>query len=174
MKIFHHVKRKFFTINKMLQHSAIVSQKSFGTILNSLTFNKIICNQQMINSSGNVVPNYIIPSPDPLGTNKVVGAGWRNLRGAICAYHWTLLRGPPRARVPSINLCVKKWNPRAPQRGGSSHSGEGQNRGFHLMKTEWRGYKKIPLVEFEDIYKTITGPYRGDLPARGFLVLICV
>src|SRR5271170_5928277 len=56
MKIFHHVKRKFFTINKMLQHSAIVSQKSFGTILNSLTFNKIICNQQMINSSGNVVP----------------------------------------------------------------------------------------------------------------------
>src|SRR5271154_70665 len=89
-------------------------------------------------------------------------------------YHWTLLRGPPRARVPSINLCVKKWNPRAPQRGGSSHSGEGQNRGFHLMKTERRGYKKIPLVEFEDIYKTITGPYRGDLPARGFLVLICV
>src|SRR5271170_5265674 len=69
-------------------------------------------------------------------------------------YHWTLLRGPPRARVPSINLCVKKWNPRAPQRGGSSHSGEGQNRGFHLMKTERRGYKKIPLVEFEDIYKT--------------------
>jgi len=57
MKIFHHVKRKFFTINKMLQHSAIVSQKSFGTILNSLTFNKIICNQQMINSSGNVVPD---------------------------------------------------------------------------------------------------------------------
>src|SRR5277367_3423987 len=85
MKIFHHVKRKFFTINKMLQHSAIVSQKSFGTILNSLTFNKIICNQQMINSSGNVVPICIFQSRDPLGTNKNDGAGWRKLRAAICA-----------------------------------------------------------------------------------------
>ena len=25
-------------------------------------------------------PNYIIPSPNPLGTNKHVGAGWRKLR----------------------------------------------------------------------------------------------
>src|SRR5579859_6152425 len=61
-------------------------------------------------------------------------------------YHWTLLRGPPRAKVPSIILCVKKWNLPGPQRGGSSHSGEGQNRRFHLIKTEGRGYKKIPLV----------------------------
>ena len=89
-------------------------------------------------------------------------------------YHWTLLRGPPRARVPSINLCVKKWNPRAPQRGGSSHSGEGQNRGFHLMKTERRGYKKIPLVEFEDIYKTdLQNSFRPNrVILRGVLPLV--
>ena len=69
-------------------------------------------------------------------------------------YHWTLLRGGPRARVPSIILCVKKWSPRAPQRGGSSHSGEGQNGGSQLIKVERSRYNKIPVVEFEDIYKT--------------------
>ena len=67
-------------------------------------------------------------------------------------YHWTLLRGPPRAGGPSIILCVKKWSPRAPQRGGSPHSGEGKNGGSHLITAERRGYKKIPLVGFQDIY----------------------
>ena len=68
-------------------------------------------------------------------------------------YHWTLLWGPPHTKVSSIILCVKKWNPHTPQWGRSSHSGEGQNGGFHFIKTEWRGYKKIPLVGFQDIYK---------------------
>src|ERR1700733_10814715 len=63
-------------------------------------------------------------------------------------YHWTEQRRGLRAGVPSINLCVKKWNPRAPQRRGSSYSGEGQNGGFRLIKAEWRVYKKIPLVSF--------------------------
>ena len=31
------------------------------------------------------LPNYIFPSPDPLGTNKNDGAGWRKSRGEICA-----------------------------------------------------------------------------------------
>ena len=70
-------------------------------------------------------------------------------------YHWTLLRGPPRAEVPSIILCVKKWNLPAPQRGGSSHSGEGKNGRFHLIKTERRGYKNILLVELK-IYTRMT------------------
>jgi hypothetical protein len=39
-------------------------------------------------------PNYIFPSPDPLGTNKVVGACWRNLRGAICANIFAVPRPP--------------------------------------------------------------------------------
>jgi hypothetical protein len=68
-------------------------------------------------------------------------------------YHWTLLRGPPGAEVSSIILCVKMRDLPAPQRGGSSHSGEGKNGRSHLIKSERRGYKKIPLVEFEDIYK---------------------
>jgi len=73
---------------------------------------------------------------------------------ASMVYHWTVLRRPLRATVPSIILCVKKWNRLAPQRRGSPHSGEGQNGRFHLITTEGRGYKKIPLVEFQDIHKT--------------------
>src|SRR5271154_6898990 len=69
-------------------------------------------------------------------------------------YHWTFLRRGLRTKVPSIILCVKKWNLPAPQRRGSSHSGEGKNGRFRLIKTERKGYKKIPLVEFQDIYKT--------------------
>src|SRR5579859_2583021 len=69
-------------------------------------------------------------------------------------YHWTLLRRGLRAKGPSIILCVKKWSLPAPQRRGSSHSGEGKNGRVHLIKTERRGYKKIPLVGFQDIYKT--------------------
>src|SRR5579859_6614742 len=49
-------------------------------------------------------------------------------------YHWTLLRGPPRAEVPSIILCVKRRDLPAPQRGGSSHSGEGKNGRSQLIK----------------------------------------
>src|SRR5271155_3719060 len=79
------------------------------------------------------------------------------------SYHWTLLRGPPRAGGPSIILCVKKWSPRAPQRGGSPHSGEGKNGGSHLITAERRGYKKIPLVGFQDIYKTdLQNSFRVD------------
>jgi hypothetical protein len=70
------------------------------------------------------------------------------------AYHWTEQRRGLRGEVPSIILCVKKWNLPAPQRRGSSHSGEGKNGRFHLITAERRGYKKIPLVGFQDIYKT--------------------
>src|SRR5579859_7116041 len=96
------------------------------------------------------------------------------MNDSIPIYHWTLLWGPPRAKVPSIILCVKKWNLPAPQRGGSSHSGEGQNRRFHLIKTERRGYKKIPLVEFEDIYKAdLEKKFRlNRVILRGVLILV--
>src|SRR5579859_4413286 len=67
-------------------------------------------------------------------------------------YHWTVLRRPLRAAVPSIILCVKMRDRRAPQRRGSPHSGEGKNGRSLLITTEWRGYKKILLVEFQDIY----------------------
>src|ERR1700733_177224 len=70
------------------------------------------------------------------------------------SYHWTFLRRGLRAQVPSIIVGVKKWNLPAPQRRGSPHSGEGKNGRFHLITTERRGYKKIPLVGFQDIYKT--------------------
>src|SRR5277367_3154295 len=69
-------------------------------------------------------------------------------------YHWTHLPRPLGATVPSIILCVKKWNRPAPQPRGSSHSLEGKNGRFRLITTERRGYKKIPLVGFQDIYKT--------------------
>jgi hypothetical protein len=69
-------------------------------------------------------------------------------------YHWTLLRRPLRAKGPSIILCAKKWSLRAPQRRGSSHSGEGKNGRVQPITTERRGYKKIPLVGFQDLYKT--------------------
>src|SRR5271167_249511 len=39
-------------------------------------------------------PNYIIPSPDHFGTNKVVGACWRNLCGVICANIFAVPRPP--------------------------------------------------------------------------------
>src|SRR5271163_4695127 len=54
------------------------------------------------------------------------------VKTARTAYHWTHLPRPLCARVRSINLCVKKWNPRAPQPRGSSHSLEGKNGGFRL------------------------------------------
>src|SRR5579859_1660858 len=38
--------------------------------------------------------NYIIPSPDPLGTNKHVGACWRKLRGADLRQHWHIFAVP--------------------------------------------------------------------------------
>src|SRR5271154_3993231 len=92
----------------------------------------------MIN--GNAVPNYIFPSLYPSVTP--------------ITYHWTHLPRPLGATVPSIILCVKKWNRPAPQPRGSSHSPEGQNGRFRLITIERRGYKKIPLVGFQDIYKT--------------------
>ena len=92
----------------------------------------------------------------------------------VPAYHWTLLRGPPRAEVPSIILCVKKWNLPAPQRGGSSHSGEGKNGRFHLITPERRVYKKIPLVGFQDLYKTdLQNSFRANRAIlRGFPAVV--
>ena len=69
-------------------------------------------------------------------------------------YHWTRWRRGLRTAVPSIILCVKMRDRRAPQRRGSPHSGEGQNGRSHLITAQRRGYKKIPLVGFQDIYKT--------------------
>ena len=42
------------------------------------------------------------------------------------------------------------------------------------MKTEWRGYKKIPLVEFEDIYKAdLQHSFRANrINLRGVLTLV--
>jgi hypothetical protein len=37
-------------------------------------------------------PNYIFPSPDPLGTNKNDGAGWRRSCGEICAIIFSVPR----------------------------------------------------------------------------------
>ena len=95
-------------------------------------------------------------------------------RGSLYSYHWTLLRGPPRAEVPSIILCVKKWNLPAPQRGGSSHSGEGKNGRFHLITPERRVYKKIPLVGFQDLYKTdLQNSFRANRAIlRGFPAVV--
>jgi hypothetical protein len=89
-------------------------------------------------------------------------------------YHWTLLRGPPRAGGPSIILCVKKWAPRVPQRGGSPHSGEGQNGGSQPITTERRGYRKIPLVGFKDLYKTdLQNSFRANRAIlRGFPAVV--
>jgi len=79
------------------------------------------------------------------------------------AYHWTEQRRPLRATGPSIILCVKKWARRAPQRRGSPHSGEGKNGRVRLITAERRGHKKIPLVEFEDIYTTdLQNSFRPD------------
>ena len=69
-------------------------------------------------------------------------------------YHWTRWRRGLRAQGPSIILCVKKWSFQVPQRRGSSHSGEGKNAKDRLINPERRGYKKIPLVGFQDMYKT--------------------
>jgi hypothetical protein len=52
-------------------------------------------------------------------------------------------------RGGSIILGVKMRDRPAPQRGGSPHSGEGKNGRVHLIKTERRGYKKIPLRSFK-------------------------
>jgi hypothetical protein len=68
-------------------------------------------------------------------------------------YLWTHWPRPLGATVPSIILYVKRWNRPAPQPRGSSHSPEGKNGRFRLITTERRGYKKIPLVGFQDIYK---------------------
>src|SRR5579859_1995161 len=89
-------------------------------------------------------------------TEGILGCGgtavWTRWR--MLSYHWTLLPRPLGATGPSIILCVKKWSRPAPQPRGSSHSPEGKNRRVHLIKTERRGYKKILLVEFQDIYKS--------------------
>src|SRR5271170_3796509 len=69
-------------------------------------------------------------------------------------YHWTPQRRGLRAEAPSIILCVNQQRLPAPQRRGYSHSGEGILRRRWLFMKERRGYKKIPLVEFQDIYKT--------------------
>jgi hypothetical protein len=88
-------------------------------------------------------------------TDKFHYAGAADLNEFLWAdYHWTLLRRPLRAKGPSIILCAKKWSLRAPQRRGSSHSGEGKNGRVQPITTERRGYKKIPLVGFQDLYKT--------------------
>ena len=90
------------------------------------------------------------------------------------AYHWTLLRRDLHAKGPSIILCVKKWNLPAPQRGGSSHSGEGKNGRFHLITPERRVYKKIPLVGFQDLYKTdLQNSFRANRTIlRGFPAVV--
>ena len=63
---------------------------------------------------------------------------------------------------------------RAPQRGGSPHSGEGKNGRSLPIETERRGYKKIPLVEFEDLYKTdLQDSFRPNrVILRGVLPLV--
>src|SRR5271154_2084676 len=99
---------------------------------------------------------------------KTPGSQKRGADFPNSAYPWPLLRRGLRATVPSIILCAKKWNRRAPQRRGSPHSGEGKNRRFHLIKPERRGYKKIPLVEFQDIYKTdLKNSFRVDRTKLG-------
>jgi hypothetical protein len=69
-------------------------------------------------------------------------------------YLWTHWRRGLRAQTPSIILCVKNGSLRAPQRRGSPHSGEGEKCRLLPFIVERRGYKKIPLVGFQDIYKT--------------------
>jgi hypothetical protein len=77
-----------------------------------------------------------------------------NHGSATETYHWTLLRRGLRAKGPSIILCAKKWSLPAPQRRGSPHSGEGKNGRDQPITTERSSYKKIPLVGFQDLYKT--------------------
>src|SRR5277367_1954679 len=69
-------------------------------------------------------------------------------------YLWTHWPRPLGVKGPSIILCVIKWALPAPQPRGSSHSLESKNGRVRLITTERRGYKKIPLVRFQDIYKT--------------------
>ena len=68
-------------------------------------------------------------------------------------YHWTLLWRPLCAGTPSNILCVFCWRTQAPQRRGQPHSGEGQNWVRQQIVLERRGYKKILLLGFQDIYK---------------------
>src|ERR1700729_2951287 len=98
-------------------------------------YNMIVCKDCCVGLPSEWVPAHLRENHDIIVTDKQV-------------YHWTLLRRPLRAAVPSIILCVKNWNRRAPQRRGSPHSGEGQNGRFRLITIERRGYKKIPLVGF--------------------------
>ena len=95
-------------------------------------------------------------------------------RSGLNIYLWTLWRRGLRAQGPSIILAVKKWSLAAPQRRGSSHNGEGKNAKDRLVKPERRGYKKIPLVGFQDIYKTdlqnLFRPNRAIL--RGVVALV--
>jgi hypothetical protein len=95
-------------------------------------------------------------------------------RDNFSAYHWTLLRRGLRATGPSIILCVKKWARRAPQRRGSPHSGEGKNGRVRLITIERRGYKKIPLVGFQDLYKTdLQNSFRANRTIlRGFPAVV--
>src|SRR5271154_2171269 len=52
-------------------------------------------------------PNYIFPSRDPLGTNKLVGACWRNLRGVICANIFAVPR--PFLQSPEGGKCWRNF-----------------------------------------------------------------
>jgi len=56
--------------------------------------------------------------------------------------------GEVSVRRALVLFCVWKSGP------FQLHSGEGKSGRVHLIKTERRGYKKIPLVGFQDIYKT--------------------
>ena len=54
--------------------------------------------------------------------------------------------------LASNNLYGKISSPFGPQHRGSAHSIEGQNRGLGGFSRERRSYKKIPCIEFEDLY----------------------
>ena len=54
--------------------------------------------------------------------------------------------------LASNKLCGKIPSPFGPQHRGSAHSIEGQNRGLGAFSGEWGRYKKIPCIEFEDLY----------------------
>src|SRR5271170_5432700 len=69
---------------------------------------------------------------------------------------------------------MKKWSLQAAQRGGSSHSGEGKNGRVQLITTERRGYKKIPVLGFQGLYKTdLQNSFRANrVILRGFLAVV--
>ena len=78
-------------------------------------------------------------------------------RGSVPDPLWVTITGLPCGDLsaqytPSIILYGKKWSILFPQRRGSSHSGEGKNSILWPFMMERRGYKKIPLVGFQDIH----------------------